>query len=116
MKTTKRKMRGHNAWEVLIDGKVVGEVFKQGTADGLFLPFRPAVATGKVDPDEGPIMRVLQAQSTLDGAVEAVRLAATSAAAKVNDRVTFIGVGMTADRAAKFANAMAKKIAEEARS
>ena len=113
MKVTKKQIGG--GWKVLIDGKQVGGVSKQGTAGGLFLPWRPWLCTDKVGSDGDPVLQMLQPQSSVDGAVEVVRLAATSAAARVNDRVTFIGVGMTADRAAKFANAMAKKIGEEAR-
>lgn len=112
MKATKRKIPGRNGWEVLVGGVVVGEVFRQGTGDGLFLPFRPAVPTGEVDPEEGPIMRVLQAQSTLAGAVEAVRLAS---APKVAERVTFVGVGMTQKKADQFAEGIRRRIMEDER-
>lgn len=110
MKVTKKRIGG--GWQVLIDGKPVGGVSKQGTAGGLLLPWRPWLYTDKVGSDGDQVLRMLQPQSSVEGAVEAVRLAATSAAAKVTDRVSFIGVGMTADRAAKFANAMRRKIAE----
>lgn len=110
MKATRRKIPGRTAWEVIVGGEVVGEVFKQGTGDGLFLPFRPAVPTGKIDPEEGPIMRLLLAQSTLEGAVEAVRLATASKTAAVSDRVTFIGVGMTQEKADKFAASIRRRM------
>lgn len=110
MKVTKKRIGG--GWELLIDGKPVGGVSKQGTAGGLLLPWRPWLYTDEIDSDGDRVLRMLQSQSSADGAFEAVRLAATSAQANVTKRVSFIGIGMTADRAAKFANAMKRKIAE----
>jgi len=110
MKASSRKIRGRNAWEILVDGKVVGEVFRQGTAGGLFMPYRPAVPTGQVDPEDGPVMRVLTAQSTLAGAIEAVLLATKAVMGEATDRVTFIGVGMTQGMADRLAAGIRNRI------
>ena len=121
MKLTTRLKRGRKAeWWVLEGGRTkitVAEIVRE-LVGGVEMMHRPYLHMAKPGPDGEPYtLRQLAAKNTLAEAVEVVKAALEShgAVVEVTDRVTFIGVGMTADRAAKFANAMAKKIAEEAR-
>lgn len=113
MKVTKRRIGG--GWKVLIDGEQVGGVSPQGTAGGLFLPWRPWLLTGEVGSDGDPVLRMLQPQSSVEGAVEAVRLAAATSRAKVTDRIEFIGVGMTQEKTDQFAAGIRRRLAKEPR-
>jgi hypothetical protein len=126
MKLTTRLKRGRKSeWWVLQGGAskmTVAEINRE-LIGGVSMKYRPYIhMRDKRGPDgedyyirgEDYYLRGLPGCDTLDDAVEAVRSALVPAAVvEVTDRVSFIGVGMTADRAAKFANAMSRKIAEE---
>jgi hypothetical protein len=121
MKLTTRLKRGRKTeWWVLEGGKVrttVAEVVRE-LVGGVEMMYRPYLHLLNPSADGEPYtLRQLAARHTLEEAVEVVRAALEPPAAvvEVNDRVTFVGVGMTPDRAAKFANAMSRKIAEEPR-
>jgi hypothetical protein len=119
MKLTTRLKRGRKSeWLVLQGGAtkmIVAEISRE-LIGGVSMKYRPYIhMRDKRGPDgEDYYLRGLPGCDTMDDAVEAVRSALVPAAVvEVTDRVSFIGVGMTADRAAKFANAMSRKIAEE---
>lgn len=106
MKLTAKLKAGRKAeWAVRSGRKVVAEINRQ-LVGGVKMGFVPYLKLGKPSDGSAYSWRVLRHAETLDEAVEAVRLAVAS---KVTDRVTFIGVCMTVDRAAKFANAMAEE-------
>lgn len=115
MKLTTRLKAGRKAeWVVRSGRKVVAEINRQ-LVGGVKMAF---VTYLKIDePAEGSSYswRVLRHAESLEEAVDLVRdaLSPPAVVAEVTDRVAFIGVGMTADRAAKLANAMSRKIAEE---
>ena len=119
MKLTTRLKRGRKTeWWVLKGGEVrmtIGEINRELTG-GVVMQYRPYLhMRDKPGPDgEDYYLRSLSAKDTLAEAVEMIReKLAEPEVVKVTDKVAFIGVGMTADRAAKFANAMSRKIAEE---
>ena len=115
MKLTTRLKRGRKTeWWVLL-GSTIGEINREMTG-GVVMQYRPYLhMRDKPGPDgEDYYLRALSAKDTLAEAVEMIReKLAEPEVVKVTDKVAFIGVGMTADRAAKFANAMSRKIAEE---
>lgn len=118
MKLTTRLKRGRKAeWWVLEGGRdrhTVAEVVRE-LVGGVEMMYRPYLHLLNPGPDGEPYtLRQLAAKDTLAEAVEVVRAALEpqDAVAEVTDSVSFIGIGMTADRAAKFANAMKRKIAE----
>lgn len=112
--TTKLKAGRKAEWAVRCGRKVVAEINRQlvGGVKMAFVPFL------KLDePAEGSSYswRVLRHADSLEEAVNLIRqeLEPRDTAIEVSDRVTFVGIGMTADRAAKFVNAMNRRIAEE---
>jgi len=115
MKLTTRLKAGRKAeWVVRSGRKVVAEVNRQ-LVGGVKMGF---VTYLKIDePADGSSYhwRILRDAESLEEAVGLVRdaLEPSAVVAEVSDRVDFIGIGMTAERAAKFANAMRRKIAEE---
>jgi hypothetical protein len=112
MKLTTKLKPGRKAEWVVRDGrKVVAEINRQLTG-GVKMQYRPYLKLNKPADGSNYSWRILAAEDTMEAALENVR-AALSEPIKVTDRVSFIGIGMTADRAAKFANAMSRKIAEE---
>jgi len=119
MKLTMRLKRGRKTeWWVLQGGEVrstIGEINREMTG-GVVMQYRPYLhMRDKPGPDgEDYYLRSLQAKDTLEEAVEVIREKLSEPVeVAVTSRVSFVGVGMTADRAAKFANAMARKIAKE---
>lgn len=119
MKLTTRLKRGRKTeWWVLRGGEVrvtIGEINREMTG-GVVMQYRPYLhMRDKPGPDgEDYYLRSLLAKDTLAEAVEVIReKLAEPAVVKITDKVAFIGVGMAVDRAARFANAMTRKIAEE---
>jgi len=114
MRVTKRKVPGEERWIVKLDGTAVGEVSVQNTAGGTFMPYRPYRYTDKVAADGESVLRALTAQSTLEGAVEALAIACgKTASAAVSDRVTFVGVGMGQEKADQFAAGIRRRMLED---
>lgn len=111
--TVKLKPGRKTEWIVRSGRKVVAEVNRQLTG-GVKMQYRPYLRIDKPAEGSNYSWKILAARDSLDDAVEVVRsaLQPQATAAKVTDRVTFIGVGMTAAQTAKFANAMRRKIAE----
>lgn len=117
MKLTTRLKKGRKTeWWVLAGGEVrhtVAEINRELTG-GVAMQYRPYLhMRDKPGPDgEDYYLRQLAAKDTLAEAVEVVRDAMTpkAAAADVCDRVTFIGVGMTQEKADKFADAIRRRL------
>jgi hypothetical protein len=111
--TVKLKPRRKTEWFVRNGRTVVAEINRELTG-GVKMQYRPYLRLDKPADGSNYSWRILGAEDTLEAAVANVEAAmAEPVAVAVTDRVSFVGVGMTADRAAKFANAMARKIAEE---
>lgn len=114
MKLTTRLRPGRKSeWVVRSGRKVVAEINRQLTG-GVKMQYRPYLRLDKPADGSNYSWRILAAEDSLEAALANVEDAlAGPKVVEVTDRVAFIGVGMTADRAAKFASAMRKKIAEE---
>lgn len=114
MKLTLKLRPGRKAeWVVRQGRKVVAEINRQLTG-GVKMQYRPYLRLDKPADGSNYSWRILGAEDSLEAAVTNVEAAlAEPAEVAVTSRVSFVGIGMTADRAAKFANAMARKIAEE---
>jgi hypothetical protein len=110
--TVKLKPGRKTEWVVRQGRKVVAEINRQLTG-GRKMQYRPYLRLDKPADGSNYSWRILWAEDTLDAAVANVEAALSAAPVEVTDRVSFVGIGMTADRAAKFANAMARKIREE---
>ena len=111
--TVKLKPGRKTEWVVRHGRKVVAEINRQLTG-GVKMQYRPYLRLDKPAEGSNYSWKILGAEDTLEAAVEVVEVVIAGAVAvAVANRVSFIGVGMTADRAAKFANAMSRKIAEE---
>jgi hypothetical protein len=114
MRVTRRKVPGEERWIVKLDGTAVGEVRVQNTAGGTFMPYRPYRYTDKVADDGDSVLRALTAQSTLDGAVEALAIAGRKpASAAVSDRVTFVGVGMGQKKTDEYAAGIRRRMLDD---
>ena len=116
MKLTTRLKRGRKAeWWVLAGGKVshtVAEVVRE-LVGGVELMYRPYLHLLNPGQDGEPYtLRQLAAKDTLAEAIEVVRAALEpqDAVAEVNDRVTFIGVGMTQEKANQFAAGIRRRL------
>ena len=119
MKLTASLRRGSKTkWIVKSGSAVVAEINHELTG-GVVLQYRPYLhMTDKPGPDgESYYLRQLAAKNTLAEAVEVISLAIEPpvVAADVADRVTFIGVGMTQDKANKFAAGIRKRMDKPAR-
>jgi hypothetical protein len=111
MRVTKRKVPGEERWIVKLDGTAVGEVSVQNTAGGTFMPYRPYRYTDKVAADGDSVLRALTAQSTLEGAVEALAIACgKTTTAVVSDRVEVVGVGLTQEQVDKLAEGIRQRM------
>ncbi len=109
--TVKLKPGRKSEWVVRQGRTVVAEINRQLTG-GVKMQYRPYLRLDKPADGSNYSWRILAAEDSLEAAAANVEAALAEPIA-VTDRVSFIGIGMTADRAAKFANAMSRKIAEE---
>lgn len=117
MKLTTRLKRGRKSeWWVLEGGRVrttVAEISRELTG-GVVMQYRPYLhMRDKPGPDgESYYLRQLAAKDTLDEAIKVVAEAMEPKAvtAEATDRVTFIGVGMTQEKADQFAAGIRRRI------
>ena len=114
MKLTVKLKPGRKAeWVVRQGRKVVAEINRQLTG-GVTMQYRPYLRLDKPADGSNYSWKILGAEDTIEAAIANVEAAlAEPVEVEVTSRVSFVGVGMAADRAAKFADAMARKIAKE---
>lgn len=111
--TTKTKLGRKYEFVVRSGRKVVAEINRQ-LVGGVKMGYVPYLKLDEPCEEDGSpyCWRVLRHAETLAEAVEVVRAALEpqDAVAEVNDRVTFIGVGMTQEKADQFAAGIRRRL------